>query len=85
MFCKGKKFVILSPILVNIKEIENDHNKYWKWKIFYYNPEDKRLFPPKRNPAFGWTINFANWKSIFAFVLLLAFFAFILGMIESRS
>ena len=44
--------------------------KNWKWGLFYYNKEDKRIFPPKRMPAFGWTINFGNKKSIFAFVVL---------------
>ena len=37
---------------------------------YYFNKEDNRLFPPKRIPWMGWTINFANWKSIGAFVLL---------------
>ena len=32
----------------------------WKWGFFYYNKEDKRIMPPKKNPAMGWTINFAN-------------------------
>ena len=48
----------------------NDQN-IWKWGLFYYNKEDKRIFPPKRMPAFGWTINFGNKKSIFAFVVLI--------------
>ena len=48
----------------------NDPNN-WKWGLFYYNKEDKRIFPPKRMPAFGWTINFGNKKSIFAFVVLI--------------
>lgn len=43
----------------------------WKWGIFYYNPADKRLFPPKRLPWMGWTVNFANWKSVFVFLLIL--------------
>lgn len=30
-------------------------SKYWKWGIFYYNPDDKRIFPAKRNPILGWT------------------------------
>ena len=25
--------------------------KYWKWGIFYYNRNDKRIFPPKRNKS----------------------------------
>ena len=45
-------------------------NKYWKWGVFYYNPEDKRIFPPKRNPWMGWTVNFGNPISIITFVIL---------------
>lgn len=41
---------------------------YYKMGIFYYNKNDKRIFPPKRNPALGWTINFANPYSVLAFV-----------------
>ena len=32
----------------------------WKLGIFYFNREDKRIFPPKRIAMLGWTINFAN-------------------------
>ena len=42
----------------------------WKLGLFYYNPEDERLFPPKRAKWAGWTINFANPKSIAAFLIL---------------
>ncbi len=41
----------------------------WKWGVFYYNKEDKRIMPPKRNPAMGWTVNFANNKSVLVFLL----------------
>ena len=41
----------------------------WKWGFFYYNKEDKRIMPPKKNPAMGWTINFANKKSVITFLL----------------
>jgi Family of unknown function (DUF5808) len=40
----------------------------WKAGIFYYNPDDKRLFPPKRISGMGWTINFANPNSVLAFI-----------------
>ena len=43
----------------------------WKLGIFYYNKEDKRLFPPKRLKPMGWTINFANPKSILLFLGLI--------------
>jgi uncharacterized membrane protein len=46
-------------------------SKYWKWGFFYYNKEDKRLFPPKRNEKLGFTVNFANPKSVFWFIVFL--------------
>lgn len=45
--------------------------KNWKWGLFYYNKEDKRIFPPKRNKLLGWTVNFANPLSIWVFIVLL--------------
>lgn len=47
--------------------------KNWKFGVFYYNKEDKRLFPPKRFPFLGWTINFANPYSIItmSFIIVL--------------
>ena len=62
--------------------MEQKDNKYemwhkdpanWKFGIFYYNPEDDRLFPPKRLRYLGWTVNFANPLSILMFVAILAF------------
>lgn len=57
---------------------EEEKNKWinypdnWVWGIFYFNPKDKRLFPPKKIKAFGYTTNFANPNSVFALVLLIA-------------
>ncbi|MBE8727201.1 DUF5808 domain-containing protein [Flavobacterium hungaricum] len=43
----------------------------WIWGMFYYNPKDARLFPPKKVRELGWTINFANPNSVFiAFVII---------------
>ncbi|MBV2166896.1 MAG: hypothetical protein KUL76_10245 [Kaistella sp.] len=64
--------------------IENRNGK-WIWGIFYYNKEDDRIFPPKRFPWMGWTVNFANWKSIAALVAMLIFFYFIVFMIEKNK
>lgn len=52
--------------------MEEEKNRFWKWGIFYYNPDDKRLFPPKRIPWMGWTVNFANPLSILAMLFLIA-------------
>lgn len=58
--------------------------KNWKWGVFYYNKEDKRIFPPKRIPWMGWTINFANPKSILAFLIVLLFFLFVVNIINKN-
>lgn len=42
----------------------------WKLGIFYFNPKDKRIFPPKRIAQFGWTINFANPFSVLIIVAI---------------
>ncbi len=42
----------------------------WKLGIFYFNKEDKRIFPPKKFKSFGWTVNFANPLSIGVFAVL---------------
>ena len=44
----------------------------WIWGLFYYNPADKRIFPPKRVRWLGWTVNFANPYSILAMVAVIA-------------
>jgi len=44
----------------------------WIWGIFYFNPKDKRIFPPKKDKYAGWTVNFANPVSIGAMIALLA-------------
>ncbi len=44
----------------------------WKWGILYFNKNDKRIFPPKRNKYLGWTVNFANPFSIISLIALVA-------------
>ena len=56
----------------------------WKWGIFYYNKADKRLMPPKSNPALGYTINFANLWSVLLFLALLLI-PFLIIMIIAQS
>lgn len=50
---------------------QNDPDN-WIWGIFYYNPKDRRLFPPKKIKEFGWTTNFANPNSVFTLIMLIA-------------
>jgi len=57
--------------------------KYWKWGIFYFNKNDKRIFSPKRIKQMGWTVNFANPISIFSIIVLVAIIYFIANYIKS--
>ena len=44
----------------------------WFWGYFYYNPKDKRIFPPKRIKWMGYTVNFANPYSVLILLAILA-------------
>lgn len=52
-----------SPSQETLEKWSKDPNN-WIWGIFYFNPEDKRILPPKRIPWMGFTVNFANPKSV---------------------
>lgn len=47
----------------------HDDPANWKMGLFYFNPKDKRIFPPKRVKGWGRTINFANPYSIIVAIL----------------
>lgn len=59
------------PSKETLEEWSKDPNN-WKFGIFYFNPKDKRIFPPKRVAQFGWTVNFANPISILAIIGIIA-------------
>ncbi len=67
------------PSKETLEKWHKDPNN-WKWGCFYYNKEDKRLLPPKRQEWMGLTINFANKKSVFVFVVILLLFLSMLLM-----
>jgi len=50
----------------------NNDSSNWFLGMFYYNPADKRLLPPKRIKWLGWTINFANPFSILSGIAVIA-------------
>jgi uncharacterized membrane protein len=64
------------------KERWNQDPDNWIWGIFYYNPEDTRLLPPKRIKELGWTVNFANPNSVF---LVLVFIGILLIISEKMK
>ena len=59
------------------KQLEQWHKDpaNWKFGFIYVNKADKRIFPPKKNANFGYTINFANPLSILMLFALLIFFS----------
>ena len=76
---------------MNIKERPSEETKKqwhqdpnnWIWGLFYYNKEDKRIFPPKRIAWMGWTVNFANPKSVSALLVIL-FLAAIIVLLQKQ-
>jgi uncharacterized membrane protein len=67
------------------RKFEDDEEESWrndpenyKFGIFYFNPNDPRIFVPKRIKELGWTLNFANpfsWLIIIGIIT----FAILLG------
>ena len=57
------------PTKETLENWHTDQNN-WKWGIFYFNKDDKRIFSPKRNKYLGWTVNFANPISIISLVAI---------------
>ncbi|MEO7975734.1 DUF5808 domain-containing protein [Flavobacterium sp.] len=56
------------------EDFENWHKDPNNWYLgfLYYNPQDKRLLPPKKIKELGWTVNFANPYSVFILIAILA-------------
>ena len=69
-----------NPSKETLEKWSKDPNN-WFLDLFYFNPKDKRIFPPKRHPWMGWTVNFANPKSIIIFFILFLLLLLILPII----
>ncbi|MFL2100012.1 DUF1648 domain-containing protein [Desemzia sp. FAM 24101] len=81
---QGGEKLVYSQIKENSDEFtEVDEEKYWKWGVFYYNPEDPAVFVEKRF-GIGSTINMARWQSwmaiggLIVFCILLAVVPFLM-------
>jgi uncharacterized membrane protein len=72
------------PSKETLEKWHKDPNN-WKYGMFYYNKEDRRLLPPKRQEWMGSTVNFANRKSVLFFVGMMAFFIFIILSIVPKK
>jgi uncharacterized membrane protein len=42
----------------------------WKWGWCFWNPDDERVWVPKKDPATGFTLNFAH-RQAYAFLFLI--------------
>ncbi len=62
---------IEKPTRATLEKWHKDPNN-WKFGIFYFNKNDKRIFPPKKNKYLGWTVNFANPLSIITLIAITA-------------
>lgn len=51
----------------NLEPSENPN--FYKWGVFYYNPDDDRILVPKKVKAMGWTFNFAK-PEVYHFLLI---------------
>jgi len=52
-----------------------DEDQHWKLAILYFNPDDRRVFLPKRT-GLGFTLNFANPWSIAILIAIVALFSY---------
>jgi uncharacterized membrane protein len=57
----------------------------YKWGIFYFNPQDKRVFVPKKIPWGGITVNFANPLSYLFLLLLIAIIKLLVSLGSASS
>ena len=55
----------------------SDDLSNYKWGIFYFNPQDERVFVQKRNKWMGWTLNFAN---PYSYLVILGIIVFAVAM-----
>lgn len=54
------------------KHRNRDSSGHWKWSVFYYNPEDPKLWVEKLY-GWGWTLNTARpvaWVILAALLLV---------------
>ena len=72
------------PSKETLEKWSKDPNN-WKWGMFYYNKDDKRIFPPKNPEWMGVTVNFANRNSVIAFLIAMGFFIFVAALILSKK
>lgn len=72
-----------NPTKEQLEAWRKDPNN-WKFGVFYYNPEDKRLLPPKRTARMSWTTNFANSKSVALMIAIVFLIVFLMALLPKK-
>lgn len=60
-------------------QVERSGDRFWRWGLFYYNPQDPTLFIQHRAGP-GYTLNFANFLSWPLALAVVADIAFLVSM-----
>lgn len=74
-----------NPSKEQLEAWHKDPNNWICGGLFYYNKEDERLLPPKRVAWMGWTVNFANWKSIGLLIVILILIAIMIPFFPDKN
>jgi uncharacterized membrane protein len=62
----------MAQIETNRDEWNNPQNWTGGWFSLYRSDRDSRLWVPKRNPALGFTLNFARRGAVASFLIMLS-------------
>lgn len=74
-----------NPSKEQLEKWHKDPNNWTCAGQIYYNKEDERLLPPKRVAWMGWTVNFANPKSIGLLVVVLIVVYLMINFLPNKS
>jgi uncharacterized membrane protein len=77
----------MTPQETNDAEWRNPENWHGGWLGIYKSERDTRAWVPKRNPAFGSTVNFAHRAGVLQLLLILGipFGVILLAVLASRA
>jgi uncharacterized membrane protein len=54
-----------------MNDFNRQNDEFWRWGIFYRNPDDSAIWVDKRT-GIGWTLNFAHLESWIIIFMILA-------------
>jgi uncharacterized membrane protein len=56
-------------------------DEHYDWTGLYHDPDDPRLFVPKRNPSLGWTVNVEHpyGRTVLGLIVMVPFVGLLMG------